>query len=121
MNSATLGMLWSLCTNTFIPFFSVFDTTGYSCACAAGITSSNAPAIVLVARLHHLVFIDESLAQPFLYGRIFPSKCLPSFSEWRDTPGRFRTDQFRAAALRESPRFPPSAAIPDIRPRRSRK
>src|SRR6202035_4068962 len=30
MYSATFGMLWSVCTSTFIPFFSVFVATGNS-------------------------------------------------------------------------------------------
>src|SRR6266446_896609 len=37
MYSATLGILWSGCTNTFIPFFSVRVATGncWDCACDA--------------------------------------------------------------------------------------
>src|ERR1700676_520435 len=34
MYSATLGMLRSLCTSTFMPFFRVLVDTAYSCACA---------------------------------------------------------------------------------------
>src|SRR6266403_1182264 len=34
MYNATLGMLWSVCTSTFIPFLSVFVATGNSCPIA---------------------------------------------------------------------------------------
>src|ERR1700730_18147528 len=34
MYSATFGMLWSGCTSTFMPFFSVRVLTGNSCDCA---------------------------------------------------------------------------------------
>src|SRR5580704_753003 len=34
MYSATLGMLWSGCTSTFMPFLSVRVLTGNSCDCA---------------------------------------------------------------------------------------
>src|ERR1700730_971721 len=64
MYSATFGMLWSVCTNTFIPFLSVFVATGNSACPQTGppikSEANNTKATLLV----HPVFISHPSPQP---------------------------------------------------------
>src|SRR5260221_14782912 len=62
-------MLWSVCTRIFIPFFSVFVATGYSCPLVRQTHPIAAKSTSNGTRMSHLIFIGFSLNTTQVIGR----------------------------------------------------
>src|SRR5271168_2041342 len=99
MYSATFGILWSDCTSTFIPFFSVFVATGNSGSCARNdaLEVSSTPSIIVSKLPHHNLFMSRPYAEnsrsvnarrtPLTLRRINSLKCFLNGSKTVDSRG----------------------------------
>src|ERR1700745_1222849 len=94
MYSTRYGVLWSVCTSTFIPFFSVFVTTGNSCPRAGPANDVNTHKTKNAALPNHrIVFMNPpSLNQTYLprFGTDH-EKCHPERSRGTCFSLRYRT------------------------------